>query len=198
MQVCCIAETICLEESHLMYVWIARMLANMEPRYNLSFLDLIFGDQGLTHKILVDLDIATTCILHCDYCHQIHEVWPHTFGTHLFKKSRGHLDQMLLGINEEWELLYSSAKTFLFHDAKKFSALEAIYKNPSYFAGWFLKTIKSFSSWFCSCQTKPFQSGNLSRFGCKYCHLKAIGMPETSHFQKTKEGYPGHCRNPQL
>jgi hypothetical protein len=125
-----------------MYVWIVRMLADMEPRYNLSFLDLIFGDQGLTQKILVDLDIATTCVLRCDYYHQLHEVWPHTFGTHLFKKIRGQLERMLLGTKEEWELSYSSAKTFLLDDAKKFSALEGIYKNSSYFAGWFLKTIE--------------------------------------------------------
>jgi hypothetical protein len=66
MQLRCVAECICLEESHRMYVWIVCMLADMEPRYNLSFLDLIFGDQGLTQKFLVDLDIATTCILRCD------------------------------------------------------------------------------------------------------------------------------------
>jgi hypothetical protein len=87
MQVRCVAECICIEESHRMYVWIVRMLADMEPRYNLSFLHLIFADQGLTQKILVDLDIATTCILRCDYYHQINEVWPHTFGTHLFQKT---------------------------------------------------------------------------------------------------------------
>jgi hypothetical protein len=83
-EVHCVAYCICLEESHHMYVWIVPMLTDMEPRYNLNFLDLIFGDQGLTQKMLVELDIATTCILHCDYYHQIHEVWPHTFGTHLF------------------------------------------------------------------------------------------------------------------
>jgi hypothetical protein len=142
MQVRCVAECICLEESHRMYVWIVSMLADMEPRYNLNFLNLIFGDQGLTQNILVDLDIATTCILRCDYYHQIHEVWPHTFGTHLFEKIRGHLDQMLLGSKEEWDLSYPSAKSFLLHDAKKFSALERIHKNPSHFAGWFLKTIE--------------------------------------------------------
>jgi hypothetical protein len=78
-----------------------------------------------------------------DYYHQIHEVWPHTFGAHLFQKIRGHLDRMLLGTKEEWELSYSSAKTFLLHDAKKFSTLEGIYKKSSYFAGWFLKTART-------------------------------------------------------
>jgi hypothetical protein len=106
IQVHCMAECICLEESHRMYVWIVSMLADMEPRYNLNFLDLIlFGDQGLTQNILVHLDIATTCILRCDYYHQIHEVWwPQTFGTHLFEKTRGHLNRMLLGSKKEWDL----------------------------------------------------------------------------------------------
>ncbi len=117
------------------------MLADMEPRFELSFLDLVFGDQGLTQKILVDLGIDGTSTLRCNYYHQIHEVWPHTFGIHLFQKIRGHLDRMLLGTKDEWELSYTSAKAFLLHDAEKFSALEQIYHNPSHFAGWFLKTI---------------------------------------------------------
>jgi hypothetical protein len=46
-----------------------------------------------------------------------------------------------LGTKEEWELLLTSAKTFPLHAAKKFPALEQIYKKPSHFAGWFLKMI---------------------------------------------------------
>jgi hypothetical protein len=42
MQVRCVAESICLEESHRMYVWIVLMLVEMEPRFNLSFIDIIF------------------------------------------------------------------------------------------------------------------------------------------------------------
>jgi hypothetical protein len=34
---------------------------------------------------------------------------------------------------------YSSAKTHLLNDAEEFSALEDIYLDPSYYAGWFLK-----------------------------------------------------------
>jgi hypothetical protein len=130
MQVRCIAECICLEESHHMYVWIVLMLVNMEPRYYLSFLDLMFHDQGLTQNILVDLRspplVSSFC---CDYYYQIHEVWPHTFGTHLFQKTRGHLDRIVLGTKEEWELLLTSAKTFPLHAAKKFPALEQIYRS---------------------------------------------------------------------
>jgi hypothetical protein len=49
---------------------------------------------------------------------------------------------MLLGTKEEWDLSYASAKSFLLHDAKKFSALERFHKNPFHFAGWSLKTIE--------------------------------------------------------
>jgi hypothetical protein len=47
---------------------------------------------------------------------------------------------MLSGSKEEWDLSYSSAKSFLLHDAEKLSALEKIHKNPTHFVGWFLKT----------------------------------------------------------
>jgi hypothetical protein len=142
MQVRCVAESICLEESHRMYVWIILMLVEMEPRFTLSFIDIIFGDQGLTDQILIDLGISLTCILRGDYHHLINEVWPHTFGTHLYQKIRGYLDRMLLGSKSEWELSYTSAKQHLLHDAEKFSSLEQIYNNPSHFAGWFLKKIE--------------------------------------------------------
>ena len=49
---------------------------------------------------------------------------------------------MLLGSKDEWELSYTSAKTFLLHDAEKFAALERIYNNPSLFAGWYLRRIE--------------------------------------------------------
>ena len=141
MQVRCVAECICVEESHRMYVWIVLMMVDMERRYCLSALILIFGDQGLSNKILVDLKITTTCTLRSDYHHSKHEVFPNTFGPHLFSKISGYLDRMLLGSKEEWELSFQTAKTFLLQDAEKFAALERIYNNPSLFAGWYLRKI---------------------------------------------------------
>jgi hypothetical protein len=49
---------------------------------------------------------------------------------------------MLLGSKSEWDLLYTSAKQHLLHDAEKFLSLEQICSNPSHFAGWFLKKIE--------------------------------------------------------
>jgi hypothetical protein len=110
VQVRCVTKSICLEEGHYMYVWIVLTLVEMEPKFSLSFVDIIFGDHGLTDQILLDLDIGSTCILRDDYHYLINEVWPHTFGTHLYQKIRGHLDRMLLGSKSEWELSYTSVE----------------------------------------------------------------------------------------
>jgi hypothetical protein len=125
-----------------MYVLITQMLVEMEPRYSLDRIQIIFGDQALTNQILVDLRIEETCTLQGDYYHLINEVWPATFGVHLYQRICGHLDRMLLGTKDEWEVSYSSAKTHLLNDAEKFSALEEIYQDPSHYAGWFLKEIE--------------------------------------------------------
>jgi hypothetical protein len=142
MKVRCVAESICVEESHRMYVWITQMLSEMEPRFNLDSIKIIFGDQALTNQILVDLGIEETCILRGDYHHLINEVWPATFGNTLFHQIRGDLDSMLMGTKEQWENSFTSAKKHLLHDADKFSLLEKIYKDPSHYAGWFLKNIE--------------------------------------------------------
>ena len=124
MQVRCVAESICVEESHRMYVWITQMLVQMEPRFNVTSVKIIFGDQALTDQILYDLGIEDTCILRGDYYHLINEVWPSTFGIHLYHKIRRYLDRMLLDSKSEWDLLYTSAKQHLLHDAEKFLSLE--------------------------------------------------------------------------
>jgi hypothetical protein len=142
MQVRCVAESICVEESHRMYVWITQMLAEMEPRFQLLSIKIIFGDQALTQQILVDLGIQDTCILRGDYHHLINEVWPATFGPHLYHNIRRDLEQMLIGSRKEWEEGYSSAKKHLLHDADKFSSLDQIYNDPSHYAGWFLRKIE--------------------------------------------------------
>jgi hypothetical protein len=69
-------------------------------------------------------------------------VWPATFGTHVYQLIRGDLDQMFLGSKEDWEDSYTSAKQHLLGNAEKFLALEQIYKDPSHYAGWFLKNIE--------------------------------------------------------
>jgi hypothetical protein len=49
---------------------------------------------------------------------------------------------MLLGSKEEWEHSYAYTKQHLLGDAENFCALKQIYKDPSHYAGWFLKNIE--------------------------------------------------------
>jgi hypothetical protein len=142
MKVRCVAKSICVEESHRMYVWITQMLSEMEPRFDLNSIKIIFGDQALTNQSLCDLGIQCTCILRGDYYHLINEVWPTNFGNQLYHLIRGHLDRMLLGLKEEWEHSYTSAKKHLLVDAEKLCVLQQIYNEPSHYAGWFLKNIE--------------------------------------------------------
>jgi hypothetical protein len=164
MKVCCVAESICVEESHCMYVWITQMLSKMEPQFNLHSIKIIFGDQALTNQILVDLGIKETRILRGDYYHLINEVRPATFGTHLYQQICADLDWMLLGLMEEWEHSSTSAKQHLLGNAEKFSALEQIYKDPSHYAGWFLKNIEGnlLLNGSVPAETKSFHGGSWS------------------------------------
>ncbi len=76
MKVRTVCEMICVEESTRMYAWVVQMLHDMEPRFLLSHIRLIFGDQGITQALLETLGVVPTCLLRGDYHHLIDEVFP--------------------------------------------------------------------------------------------------------------------------
>jgi hypothetical protein len=117
-----------------MYAWVVQMMHEMEPRFSLSQIRLIFGDQGLTQSLLETLRIKQTCLLRGDYHHLIDEVYPDQFGIHKFTIIAGHLQTMLLGSQQEWEICYAVAKEHLQGDAGKVSLLNNIHQNPQYCA----------------------------------------------------------------
>ena len=49
-------------------------MVEMEPRFQLNNIKLIFGDQGVTQKLLEALGIEGSCLLHGDYHHLTYEV----------------------------------------------------------------------------------------------------------------------------
>ena len=49
---------------------------------------------------------------------------------------------MLKGTIGEWEQAYQDASDILVGDAEKHSRLEEIYKNPQYYAAWYLRKIE--------------------------------------------------------
>jgi hypothetical protein len=141
MKVRTVCEMICVEESTRMYAWVVQMLHDMEPRFLLSHIRLIFGDQGITQALLETLGVVPTCLLRGDYHHLIDEVFPDQFGVHKFTIIAGHLSIMLLGPKKQWEISYIAAKELLQGDAEKVSLLNSIHDNPKYYAAWYLRTI---------------------------------------------------------
>jgi hypothetical protein len=84
MKVRVVCESICVEESTRMYAWVVRMLNEMEPRFSLHNIRLIFGDQGITQTLLETLGIDQSCTLRGDFHHLIDEVFPDTIFDEVF------------------------------------------------------------------------------------------------------------------
>jgi hypothetical protein len=101
MKVCVVTESICVEESTRMYAWVIQMMHEMEPCFPLSQICLIFGDQGITQSLLETLQIDQTCLLRGNYHHLIDEVFLDQFGIHKFTIINGHLQNVLLGSQQE-------------------------------------------------------------------------------------------------
>ena len=63
MRIGLVCEFLGIGEDLDAYAWIIRMLAIMEPRWLVSNLKIIFGDQLITDGLLNRLDIKHTCLL---------------------------------------------------------------------------------------------------------------------------------------
>ena len=78
-----VAESIVISEDLDTYAWILRSMSQMEPRWKVSSIRVIFGDQFITQTLLRNLGIQNSCILRGDYFHLMKEVWPNSenFGS---------------------------------------------------------------------------------------------------------------------
>ena len=74
------SEGLFIEEFIPCYTWVFKMMSEMEPKFQLRKIRIIFGDGKITNKLLDNLGIDQACILHGDYYHLIDEVWPKSFG----------------------------------------------------------------------------------------------------------------------
>ena len=72
--VCC--EAIVTAEDIDTYTWVIQSMLDIEPRWSLACIDIIFADCFITDKLLINLGIKDTCCLHGDYYHLFREVWP--------------------------------------------------------------------------------------------------------------------------
>ena len=136
-----IAECLCISESIENYVWVLKSIVDMEKRFRLSNVDIIFADQFITETLLVELGIKNTCTLHSDYYHNLNKVFPETFGNK-FEQIRKYLKVMLTGEENAWHNGYKQAREHLIGDPQKLSSLEQIYRRPGYFSCWKIRTVE--------------------------------------------------------
>ena len=144
MKIATTCEAIIITEDLDMYSWVLRSLSDMEPRWKLCDISLIFGDQRITPKLLKMLHIEDSCVLRGDYYHLMKEVFPQKefFGTNWMKIIEKDLRKMLLSSKEkEWNNSYQSIAEKLQSDPAKLAKLDKIKSNPSYYAGYYLKKI---------------------------------------------------------
>lgn len=61
MKVRVVSECIIAEEKHEAYIWVMKQLSDMEPRFQVNQLKLIFADQFMSQRLLLELEIQETC-----------------------------------------------------------------------------------------------------------------------------------------
>ena len=141
MKVCLGAEYIVVEESLKTYKWVLESMCDMEPRFDLSNIKIIFGDQLITHGLLVSLGIRDTCLLRPDFYHLTNEVWPKSenFGQVLYPRIKNFLETMLKSTTEsEYTNAFEAALAVVRYEPSKRSYLESIYHDHEYYGGFFL------------------------------------------------------------
>jgi hypothetical protein len=141
MKVCLGAESIVVEESLKTYKWVLESMCDMEPRFDLSNIKIIFGDQLITHGLLVSLGIRDTCLLRPDFYHLTNEVWPKSenFGQVLYPRIKNFMETMLKSTTEsEYTNAFEAALAVVRYEPSKRSYLESIYNDHEYYGGFFL------------------------------------------------------------
>ena len=94
--------------------------------------------------LLQNLGISSSCTLRGDRWYLLNEVWPKLFiPKHLaFDLLQQDLVSMTDSKNrEQWDKAYQSVKNKIRHKPLMVDNLDAIYSNPEYYAGYYLKQI---------------------------------------------------------
>ena len=136
------AQCIIIGEEDEAYAFMVLAIKDMENRFDLTNIKIIFADQKISENLLVRLGIDSTCVLHGDYYHLMKLVWPKTFSTDGYTKIHPHLKQMLRSsTREEYETAYNQGVSQLEGQAKNLGELERIFKRASYYGGYVLNGI---------------------------------------------------------
>ena len=80
------------------YTCIFKAMVSIEPWWSPIQLKLLYTDRLVSKRLLSNLDIQDTCLLHGDYYHLFRENWPKTenFGPTVFKLIKPYLYSLLL------------------------------------------------------------------------------------------------------
>ena len=108
-----IVESVVISEDIETYEWILRAVAEMEPKWHLNQLKIIFADGLITETLLQRLKIQDTCTLRSDYWHLTTEVFPkeYNFGPQFYPLIKNNLRKMLLSDTKaEWDTAYNECK----------------------------------------------------------------------------------------
>ena len=108
MKIVTFVEGIVPSERHEGYEWVMFMMVEMEPRFELSSIKIVFGDEFITDNLLRRLGIGTTCLGRCDHYHMVQKVWPSQFGG-AFGSISEHLTGILVCTRESQFLAHVKA-----------------------------------------------------------------------------------------
>ena len=119
-------------------------MVSIEPRWSVSNFQLLYADGLVSKRLLINLGIQNSCLLHGDYYHLFRENWPNekNFGTTIFRLIKCSLSAMLLSETEEdWVRTFESAASLLIGHPHKLELLQKIYNNPGYYGGYVTRRI---------------------------------------------------------
>ena len=119
-------------------------MVSIEPRWSPSKLEILYADGLVSKRLLDNLGITKTCVLHGDYYHLLKENWPspENFGVVVYRVIKPFLSAMLLSKTEsEWESAFQSASQALLPYPHKLELLQAIHSDPEYYSGYVTRKI---------------------------------------------------------
>ena len=134
--------------------------------------------------------MTQTCVLRGDYYHLMEQIWPKAFGFVLMKNMSKYLRVMLLSNTKfEWDKAYGYALNFVITDPVKREVLYEIYDNPSYYAGFYLKTIAGNLCMLGSVCSEQNHASNVAYLGkgANWSIMEQIAKLMTRHQQHWKE-----------
>lgn len=138
MEIIPVIEGLTIAERLDVYLFIIKACQDMEPRFNIKSIKIIFTDQLISDNLLDMLNIRDTCVLHGDIYHLIHKVFPDSFKG-VWELISDHVSKMLdTNSKTEWEHLYNLAAEKIMRNPEMVLTLEEIYKNHKYYSRWYL------------------------------------------------------------